>query len=154
MGGRLYPQPVGSVFTPTHTFHLHAPSTSAQRDCHSADNAFHFQVPTWSYGSLTLDNETDIINVTRDDHSSSQLEWLATALAPCIAPWSERRCQVSMIGPHVQRSAYSGLLWARPKHGQPGSSCTIRTLPDFQGDEASLGSRLILGLERRSDLSF
>lgn len=123
-------------------FHTHAPSTQATQDSAiaTARTTVSISSPylgTWRYVSLTLVDETDITTITRDDRSSSHLKLLITALAPCIAPWPERRCQVLMIGPHVQRSAYSGLLWIRPTHGQPGSSCTISTLPDFQGDEAS-----------------
>jgi hypothetical protein len=50
-----------------------------------------------------------------DSHSFlSHLALLAIAPAHCIAPWSARRCQVPMIGPHVSAC----FLWAGSTHGQ------------------------------------
>lgn len=153
-GGPALSAVVTVVFTPTRAFHLHAPSTSARRDCPQTTNGVHSQLPArprW------LDSRRRNRPQNRPQRPFvprfNVLCWPSPLHAPpCIAPWPERRLEFPLIGPHGQRSAYSGLA---PKHGQAAPArfapCQPARLPRQRG---LLGGRLILGLGRRSDLSF
>lgn len=152
---------VGRLYPPSSRRFSHPPMPPTYMHLPPQHTAIATKQPTASildsltiHGGLTLVHETGL----RIDHSGySSLDSKCSVghrscTRPCIAPWPERRLEFPLIGPHVQRSAYSGLA---SKHGQAAPArfapCQPARLPRQRG---LLGSRLILGLGRRRDLSF
>lgn len=133
-------------------FHLHAPSTSARRDCPKTTNGVHSQLPTrprWldaRQHNRPQDHPRPLVRPPFNVFC--WLSPLRPASRPASHPGPRGVAKSTFIGPHLQCSAYFGLAQHTARQLLQASHPAIH--PRRPG---LLRSRLILGLQRCSDIA-